>query len=64
MQEVLIVVATILTILKAPIFWIMFANIVVGGGVILIEVVIHNKIKQRKEEKLKNEPKKFDPFKD
>ena len=38
-------VATILTIINAPLWAIMFCNVVVGGGVILFEIFIHNKIK-------------------
>ena len=54
-------VATVLTIVNAPLWAIMFCNIVVGGGVILLEYIIHNKIKENK--KKKNES-TFDPFKD
>lgn len=59
-----LIVATVLTIIKAPLVVIMIANLVVGGGVVLIAFIVHGKIKEKKEIKAKNEPKKFDPFKD
>lgn len=58
-----LIVATLLTILKAPLIVVMICNIVVGGGVVLIAWIVHTKIKDKKakEQKLGN---KFDPFKD
>ena len=61
----ILVVATLLTIAKAPIFVVMICNVVVGGIVVFIAMIINNK---RKEKKQKSEDanvgKKFDPFKD
>ena len=56
-----LVVATILTILKAPLWLIMVCNIAVGGAVVLIAFAIHTKIKQKKQEEKKSN---FDPFRD
>jgi len=54
-------IATLLTILNAPLPIIILCNILVGGVVVLIEVVIHGKIKEKKKEKQKS---KYDPFRD
>lgn len=56
-----LIVATVLTIIKAPLALIIICNVVVGGIVVFIEMLIHNKIEQKKQE---NSNTKFDPFKD
>lgn len=58
------VVAVALTIAKVPPLVIMLCNVVTGGFVVLISYLIHCKMKEKKEQKMKNQPKKFDPFKD
>lgn len=58
------VVAVGLTIAKVNPLVIMLCNVVVGGIVILVAYIIHSKIKEKRAEKQKNSPKKFDPFKD
>ena len=61
----ILVVATLLTIAKAPLWVIMLCNIVVGGSVVFVAMVINNKLKERKQNKEEaNLGKKFDPFKD
>lgn len=57
-----LVVSTALTIAKAPLFVIMLCNIVTAGLVVLLEYIIHNKIKEKRKEKRENS--NFDPFKD
>lgn len=58
------VVATVLTIIKAPLWVIMLCNITVGGTAVLVAYIVHNKIKEKRKEKESSGPKKFDPFKD
>lgn len=58
------VVAVCLTIAKAPVAVIMLCNVVTGGVVVFVTYLIHCKIKEKRKEKQKNSPKKFDPFKD
>ena len=57
----ILVVATVLKILNAPLWLIMVCNVAVGGAVILVEYAIHSKIKQKKQEDKKSN---FDPFRD
>ena len=54
----------LLTIVKAPLFVVMFSNVVVGGGVIFVVWIIHNKIKEKRQNSKNDNTKKFDPFKD
>lgn len=57
-----LIIATVLTIAKAPLWVIMVCNVAVGGAVVLLEMFIYSKIKEKKE---KNQgTKKYDPFKD
>ena len=58
------VVAVALTIINAPLWAVMLCNVTVGGVVVLVAYIVHNKIKEKRKQKEKNEPKKFDPFKD
>ena len=57
----ILIVASVLTIMNAPLAIIMVCNVLVGGAVILLEIVIHNKIKQKRQNKQKSN---FDPFRD
>lgn len=61
---VVLICSTLLTIIKAPLAVILLCDVVVGGGVVLLVWIIHNKIKEKKAIKAETEPKKFDPFKD
>lgn len=56
-------VATVLTIVKAPLAVIMLCNIVTAGGVVFLEYVVHNKIKEKRNQN-KDSKSDFDPFKD
>lgn len=60
----ILVVAVCLTIIKAPLWAIMVCNVTVGGVVIILSYMIHNKIKEKRKVKEKDQPKKYDPFKD
>ena len=59
-----LVVATCLTIINAPLWVILLCNVVTGGIVVFVSMVISNKIKEKKEKDKSNKPKAFDPFKD
>lgn len=56
-----LIVATVLAVVDAPLAIIMICNILVGGVVILLEIIIHNKIKQKRQNQQKSN---FDPFRD
>ncbi len=56
-------VATVLTIIKAPLWAIMLCNVVAGGGVVFLVYIIHNKIKEKAKIKREKDG-NFDPFKD
>lgn len=58
-----LIVATVLTIINAPLWAIMLCNIVTGGGVVFLAYIIHNKIKEKRN-KNKGQGKDFDPFRD
>ena len=58
------IVAVLLTIIKAPVGVVMLCNIITGGIVVFVAYVIHNNIKEKRKQKQKDQPKKFDPFKD
>lgn len=57
-----LIVATVLTIVKAQLWVIMVCNVVVGGAVVLLEILIYGKLKEKKQRQ--QGTKKFDPFKD
>lgn len=59
----MLVIATVLTIIKAPYWLIMLATIVVGGGVVLISLIVNNKLEEKRKNKEKDAD-KFDPFRD
>ncbi len=59
-----IAVGVAITIAKASLFVTLLCEVVTGGFVVLVSWIIHNKITENKEKKQKQEPKKFDPFKD
>ena len=56
--------AVCLKIIGAPVWAILLCNVVVGGIVVFIEIIILNKIKEKREKANENKPKEFDPFKD
>lgn len=58
-----LVVATLLTIANAPLAVILLCDVVVGGGIVFVVWIIHNKIIEKRQ-KNKNGQKKYDPFKD
>ena len=58
-----LIIATILTIVKAPLWVIMVCNVTVGGAVLLLEIFIYSKIKEKRKNKQRG-TKEFDPFKD
>ena len=53
-----------LNIIGAPLWATLLCNVVVGGIVVFIEIIISNKIKEKREKDKINKPKEFDPFKD
>lgn len=59
----MLITSTILTILKVPVWLNVMAGVVVGGIVVFICYLIHNKLKEKKKQK-RDESIKFDPFKD
>ena len=59
-----LICSVFLTIINAPVWATILCNVVVGGIVVVIEIFISNKIKERKEKENFGKPKQFDPFKD
>ena len=57
----MLIVATVLTIVKAPHWLTMLATIVLGGGVVLICVIINSKLEEKRKRKNEN---KYDSFRD
>ena len=58
----MLISSTALTIIKAQLWIILVCDVLIGFVIVLLCYVIHSKIKEKREDKLKNE--KFDPFKD
>lgn len=61
---VIIATTILFTILNWPLWVMIFTNVVLGLAFCFIVYVISDKIKQKKIEKQKREPKKIDPFAD
>ncbi len=59
----MLVVATVLTIIKAPQWLTMLATIVTGGAFVLLSMVVANKIAEKRKEK-NDDKSKYDPFRD
>ena len=59
-----LVVATIMTIIKAPLWAVLLCNVIAGAGVVAIAMIINNKIKEKKAKEKDIKPKEFDPFRD
>lgn len=61
---VVLVVSFLLTLASLPTWLIVLINIVVGGAVCFVVYIIYDKIEEKKKQKEKTEPKKYDPFSD
>jgi len=59
----MLLVATLLTIINAAYWLTMLATVVVGGFEVLLCVIIHGKIKEKRKENREKDT-KFDPFRD